>query len=64
MFKSGQVLKSPYDFDNAMFFGADVSVWQNENIIDYGGKILANTDDSILINDGRYLKAVCEFKVR
>lgn len=64
MFKSGQALKSPYDFDNAMFFGVDVSVWQNGEIIDYGSKIIANTAESIHINDGKYLKAVCEFKVR
>lgn len=64
MFKSNQILKSPFDFDNAMFFGVNVSVWQKGEIIDYGGKIVANTDESLHINDGKYLKAVCEFKIR
>lgn len=64
MFKSGQVLKSPYDFDNAMFFGTDVSVWQNGEIIDYGGKIESLSDASVRINDVYYFIAACEFKIR
>lgn len=64
MFKSNYILKTDVDFDNAMLFGVNVSVWQKGEIIDYGGKIVANTKDSVHINDGKYLKAVCEFKVR
>jgi hypothetical protein len=60
----GQVLKTDVDFDNAMLFGLNISVWQQGEIVDYGGKIIANTDDSVHINDGKYLKAVCAFKVR
>lgn len=64
MYKTGQVLGSPFDFDNAMFFGLSVSVWQNDQIIDYGGKIQQHTEDSVVINGGRYLKSVSEFKIR
>ncbi len=64
MFKSNYILKTPVDFDNAMLFGVNISVWQQNEIIDYGGKITANTVYSVDINDGKYLKSVCEFKVR
>lgn len=63
MFKSKQILNSPFDFDNAMFFGVNVEVWQHGDIVDSGGKILANTIDSVHINDGKYLKTLCEFRV-
>lgn len=64
MYKSGHPLHTAADFDNAMFFALNVIVWQNDSIIEYGGKIESHTDDSVRINDGKYLKATCEFKVR
>jgi hypothetical protein len=64
MYISGSTLRTSADFDNAMLFGLDISVWQQGEIIDYGGKIVGNTEESVHINDGRYLKIACEFKVR
>ncbi|RAV18815.1 hypothetical protein DQG23_24100 [Paenibacillus contaminans] len=64
MFKSNQILKTDADIDNAMLFESSVTVWQNSEIIDYGGKITKHTKDAVFINDGYYLKAVCEFKIR
>lgn len=64
MFKSNYILKTPVDFDNAMLFGIDISVWQKGEIIDYGGKIIENLPNSVCMNGGRYMKEACEFKVR
>ena len=64
MFKSGQVLRTPFEFDNALFFGMAVIVWQEGSIIDYGGPITKHTDAAVYINDGYFLKATCEFRIR
>lgn len=65
MFKSNQLLKTPADFDNAMFFGVNVTVWQNGELIDSGGQITKHINgEAVYINDGYYLKATCEFKIR
>lgn len=64
MYSSGYALRTSVDFDNAMYFGLKISVWQSGNIIDYGGSIQKHTDESVCINDGNYLKATCEFKIR
>ena len=60
----GQVLKDPVDFDNAMFFGISVVVWQEGEIIDYGGPIEKHSDEAVYINGGYFLKSTCMFKVR
>ncbi len=52
------------DFDNAMLFQMRVEVWQDGKIIDYGGIIEKHTESSVTINGGKYLKTVCEFKVK
>jgi hypothetical protein len=59
-----KTLKSPVDFDNAMYFAIPVTVWQNGKLIDYGGKIERHTDEAVFINDGYFLKDVCEFRIR
>jgi len=59
-----KTLKSPADFDNAMYLAVPVSVWQNGEIIDYGGPIQKHTTEAVYINNGYYLKATCEFRVR
>ncbi|MDF2657779.1 MAG: hypothetical protein K0Q94_570 [Paenibacillus sp.] len=64
MFQKGQTLQNHVDFDNAMYFSAPVTVWQNGTILDYGGQIEKHTDDAVWINGGYYLKAVCEFRIR
>ena len=57
-------LQTSADFDNAMYFGLNISVWQNGEIINYGGKIERHTDEAVIINGGYYLKADYEFRVR
>jgi hypothetical protein len=64
MYISGSTLRTSADLDNAMLFSLNISVWQQGEIIDYGGKIVGHTEGAVHINDGRYLKAVCVFKVR
>lgn len=63
-FISNYILKTSADFDNAMFFGVNVIVWQDGKILDYGGIITKHSDGSVYINDGNFLKVNCEFKVR
>lgn len=60
----GFILKSPFDFDNAVYFQKPVEVWQHGQLIDYGGPIQEHTENAVVINGAKYLKAVCEFKVR
>jgi hypothetical protein len=64
MYKIGFTLKTDADFDNAIFFGLNIAVWQKDEIIDYGGVIEFHTDHSVKINDAYFLKAYCQFKVR
>lgn len=64
MYKSGQPLHTSADIDNAMYFALNVIVYQAGEIIDYGGRIESQSQHSVRINDGNYLKATCEFKVR
>lgn len=56
-----RILKTNVDFDNAMYFGHRIEVWQDGKIIDYGGCIEKATDQAVLINGGWYLKKLCEF---
>jgi hypothetical protein len=64
MLQHGQVLLSDADFDNAMFFGVDVIVWQHGEIIDYGGKITKHTNVSVYIGEGYFIKKNCLIKTR
>lgn len=66
MFKRGDILRQPVDFDNAMLFGVKVEVWQRGEIIDYGGRITKHTDDAVYLDDADayFLKSMCQFKVR
>lgn len=64
MYTSGYILRTSTDFDNAVFFKKVVTVWQNGTLLNYGEKIQALTDLSVTMEDGRYLKAPCVFKVR
>lgn len=64
MFTKNQILLSSFDFDNALYFAAPVSVWQNGKILDYGGQIDKHTDEDVWINGNGYLKSTCEFRIR
>lgn len=65
MYKSGQVLRTAADFDNAILFGLKVEVWQDGKLIDYGGVIESHSEYAVtFLNESKYLKEVCEFRVR
>lgn len=58
------ILKTDADFDNAILFQLPVIVWQNGEILDYGGVIQEHTSKTVRINDDWYVKCVCEFRIR
>ncbi|MCR8633473.1 hypothetical protein [Paenibacillus radicis (ex Xue et al. 2023)] len=65
MYPRNQILKTTADFDNAILFSLKIEVWQDGRIIDYAGVIESHTNDSVtFMNESKFLKAVCEFKVR
>jgi hypothetical protein len=64
VFTKNQILRSPFEFDNAMYFSVPVTIWQEGSIIDYGGQIEKHTEDAVWINGGYFLKAHYEFRIR
>lgn len=64
MFKSGFILATSEHIAAAIFNKSDVIVWQNGSILNYGGRIEAQTENSVTVNGDRYLKATCEFRIR
>jgi len=62
--QKGLVLRDSTDFDYAVHFKALVDVWQQGERLLFSGVIKKHTKHAVYINDGYYLKAVCEFKVR
>jgi hypothetical protein len=63
MLTSGHILQHSADFDNAMFFGIAVEVWQQSEILE-DGCIQNHDEDYVMIDDGYFPKSVCQFKVR
>jgi hypothetical protein len=64
MYTSGRVLKTDADLTNAIMFTLSVIVYQNDELIDYGGLINKFTEHSVTINDYHFLRENCEFRVR
>jgi hypothetical protein len=64
MLASGFVLSTGHHFQVAIHNGLPVEVWQQGQIIDYGGPIDRITEDTVWINGCHYVIAVCEFKIR
>lgn len=64
MFRSGFHLSTVDHLHAAQYNRTPIEVWQQGKIIDYGGQIERVTEDAVWINGGRYLIAVCEFKIR
>jgi len=64
MYQSGSNLRTSADLDNAILFRLNVSVWQDGQIVDYGGYLESFSDYSVKINGARYFRALCEFRVR
>jgi hypothetical protein len=61
--KKKQKLIYDADFYRAMIFKRKISVWQKATIIDYGGTIEQYDDTKVKINDGYYLRDLCEFRI-
>jgi hypothetical protein len=64
MYISGSTLRTTADFDNAILFGLNIEVYQQNEPIDRGGIIKSHTEDSVTIDGAKFLKAVYAFKVR
>lgn len=64
MFKSGFTLTTDFHLTAAMFNKTPVVAWQDGEIIDYGGVIEKQDENTVTINGMHYMKAACEFKVR
>jgi hypothetical protein len=64
MFKSGFELVTDLQLEAAKFNKTIVTVWIQGNILDHSGFIKSYTDDSVTIDDFKYLRASCIFKVR
>lgn len=64
MFRPGFVLSTLAHLEAAQHNQSQVSVWQNGELIDYGGPIELVTDDVVMINGDYYLISVCEFRLR
>jgi hypothetical protein len=64
MFKPGFILMTTAQFEAAIFNKTPVCVWQHGNIIEYGGPIEVATENAVSINGEKYLRAVCEFRIR
>jgi hypothetical protein len=63
MLAAGHFLKHSADFDNAMFFGIAVEVWQQDEILE-DGFIQNHNEEYVMIDGGYFPKASCQFKVR
>jgi hypothetical protein len=64
MYTTDYILQTYAEFDLANHFGISVAVWQDGEILDYGGVIEAQSEHSVKIQGAYYLKATCVFKVR
>jgi hypothetical protein len=64
MFKSGFELVTDLHLDAAKFNKTKVTVWVQGHILDHSGYIKSYTEHSVTIDDYKYLRANCVFKVR
>jgi hypothetical protein len=64
MYRSGNKLSTPADFDNAVLFQLNVEVWQEKEPIDRGGFIKNHSDIWVKFEDGYFLKDNCVFQIR
>lgn len=65
MFKSGFPLNTPEMIHAAIHNKTLVLIVQCGDLLEYSGVIESQTEDSVTLDNGhKYLKAVCEFRVR
>lgn len=63
MIKPKFILTTDAHLSMAMLNSSRVSVWLQDELLDYGGVIKEFTELSVTINDGKYLRATCEFRI-
>jgi hypothetical protein len=65
MFKAGFPLSNDEMIQAAIHNNTVVMVIQRGDLLEYSGLIIAHTEDSVKLDNGdKYLKAICEFRVR
>ena len=64
MLASGFILRTDHHFQVAFYNKVPVTVWQQGQILEYGGPIDKISDLSVWINGAAYLRVAYEFKVR
>jgi hypothetical protein len=64
MFKSGFELVTDLQLDAAKFNKTMITVWIQGQILDYTGNIKSYTEHSVTIDEFKYLRVNCLFKVR
>lgn len=64
MFKKGDILKTDADFENARMFATLIEVFQKEEAIDRGGVIKCWNEEAVYIEDGYFLRELCQFRIK
>jgi hypothetical protein len=64
MLKPNRVLKTPYEIHAAIDNNIPVVVFQKHSIVEYGVLIESQTEITVTIEEGKYIKATCEIRVR
>jgi hypothetical protein len=64
MFKSNFNLDTPEKIAAAIHNRTHILILQSGELLGFGGVIDTQTEDSVTINGDKYLKSVCEFRVR
>lgn len=52
------------DFDLAIILKTPVTVWQDNEILDYGGVVESYDDGTVIINGAHFMRNNCEFRIR
>ena len=63
MFRSGYVLDAQEEIGVAILNKARVRIHQNGKLLELGGVVERQTEDSVVINGDHYLKALCVFRI-
>jgi hypothetical protein len=64
MFRSGFHLETTEQLMAAQYNKTPITVWQQGLILDYGGPIEEISEQAVSINGVKYLRAMCEFRIR
>lgn len=64
LFTKGEVISHDQDLDYCIHLKQPVNVWQQGELIDYGGLIDKYTDESVVINGAFFMRSSCEFRIR